>query len=148
MLRAIHARHGRHFQVLPNGIDARYRRPAIRGRALRDLYATVPIVVGDSCLAGGVTRYVSDRIPETLGRGGFLIHPHVEGVTDGTLFESGVHLQTFEVGDHERLLWLIDHYLANPAERAQIAAAGREHVLGHHTYEHRMRSVLSEMGLG
>ena len=52
-------------------------RPQIRGRELASLYATTKVNIGDSCLVGEPERYWSDRIPETLGRGGFLIHPEV-----------------------------------------------------------------------
>jgi hypothetical protein len=66
---------------------------AVRGEDLRRLYATTKVNVGDSCFVGtGLTRYCSDRIPECLGRGGFLLHPRVPGVTDGTLFTEGEHL--------------------------------------------------------
>ena len=61
---------------------------AVRGSDLRDLYASVDLVVGDSCLVPysdgtPVSRYCSDRIPETLGRGGALLHPYVPGVVYG-----------------------------------------------------------------
>src|SRR5690606_15314764 len=121
--------------------------PPIRGDALRDLYASVKVVVGDSCFAGdprGV-RYCSDRIPETIGRGGFLVHPEVPGVTDGTLYTTGQHLVTWPAGDWQRLRTEIDTALANPDRRRTIAAAGREHVLAHHTYEVRMRQLIDLM---
>lgn len=115
----------------------------IRGRDLADLYASVKVLVGDSCLAGGITRYHSDRIPETLGRGGFLIHPHVEGVTDGTQYgPNGRHLATYKIGDFEDLRYEIDWHLANDEDRANIAASGRQHVLANHLYEHRMERLL------
>src|SRR5580765_1189660 len=46
-----------------------------RGQELVDLYTSAKVVVGASCLAGNATHYWSYPIPETLGRGGFLIHP-------------------------------------------------------------------------
>lgn len=52
----------------------------IRQGALNDLYASVPVIVGDHCFAG-VPRYCSDRLFETTGRGGFIIYPETEGVT-------------------------------------------------------------------
>jgi hypothetical protein len=118
------------------------RQHAVRGEALRDLYASVGVVVGDSCFAGQIVNYHSDRIPETVGRGGFLLHPAVEGVTDGTLYTDGEHLRTWRVGDWEALHYLIDHYLAHPDEARQIARQGRRHVLEHHTYTVRMRQLV------
>ncbi len=114
-------------------------KPALRGQDLVDLYGNAKVMVGDSCLNGGVTHYWSDRIPETLGRGGFLIHPNVEGLQDH--FEPGVHLVTYDLGDYERLKHLIDYYVEHDDERWEIAQAGRDHVLRNHTYEARMERV-------
>jgi len=114
---------------------------AVRGQALRDLYASVKVLVGDSCLTGDAHLYCSDRIPETLGRGGFLIHPRVEGITNGE-FSEGVHLAAWTLGNWGELGDTIGHYLADHETRTQIAAEGRRHVLEHHTYEVRMRQLL------
>lgn len=115
---------------------------AVRGDNLRDLYASVGILVGDSCFAGRIANYHSDRIPETLGRGGFLLHPAVEGVTDGTLYTDGEHLRTWRAGDWDALNYLIGYYVDRPHEARLIAAKGRQHVLEHHTYTVRMRQLL------
>lgn len=116
--------------------------PAVRGLALRDLYASVKVAVGDSCLvpsADGapLTRYWSDRIPETLGRGAFLLHPDVEG-----LAEAHPHLVTWHLGDWDGLGTAVEYWLRNDAERAAVAAASRADVLARHTYEVRMAEVL------
>lgn len=113
--------------------------PGVRGEALRDLYASVKVVVGDSCLSGGVTRYWSDRIPETIGRGAFLLHPNVVGLEEH--FTPGVHLDTWDVNDWSYLRDLVDHYLEDHVARETIADAGRNHVLANHTYTVRMRQV-------
>lgn len=123
---------------------------AVRGAPLRDLYASVKVLVGDSCLNGGITRYWSDRIPECLGRGGFLIHPDVEGLDE--FFTPGEHLITYPLGDFARLGELIDHFVRPEAdeERRHIAANGRAHVLAGHTYGVRMLALeadLHERGL-
>lgn len=115
----------------------------IRGTRLNHLYATVRIVVGDSCLVGDATRYFSDRIPETLGRGGFLLHPYVEGIEH--LFTDGKHLRFFPAGDFDELDRLVSYYLEHDDERRQIAEEGRRHVLEHHTYVHRMDALLTAM---
>ena len=54
-------------------------RPTIRGHDLNVLYASAKIAVGDSCF-GNRPRYWSDRVPETMGRGGFLLHPLCDGM--------------------------------------------------------------------
>ena len=133
------------FAVLP-GLDAKGQRmPAIRQQALRSLYATAKVVLGDSCLAGGATRYWSDRIPETLGRGGFLIHPYVEGIEDW--YTDGQHLALYEQGDWKGLAAAVRYWLDHDDERQKVAAAGRQLVLGRDTYRHRMESVLETVGV-
>lgn len=116
--------------------------PSVRGEDLRRLYASTRVVVGDSCLVGGATHYCSDRIPETIGRGGFLIHPFVRGVTDGTHYMQGEHLDVWDLGDWDSLQEQIDRGLSDPGHCQQIARQGREHVLKHHTYTVRARQVL------
>lgn len=128
------------FRVWPRA------RQAVRGQALADLYRTVKVVVGDSCLAPAtdgspIRRYWSDRIPETLGRGGFLLHPWVDGIDDE--FVDGLHLRLYH--DHAELFGLIDEYLADADARATIAAAGRDHVRAHHTYENRIETIVSDV---
>lgn len=136
---------------------------ALRGGDLRDLYASVKVLVGDSCLVPRrdgkpITRYCSDRIPETLGRGGLLIHPDVVGVTlpdysgvedgkkliaDPPPWVGGDHLFTWNLGDWEMLRNTINLALADPEGRsAQVRAAGREHTLKLHTYERRMETLV------
>lgn len=139
-------RYGQRFDTFPNSQWRSHRRGAIRGAALTDLYNHVPVIVGDSCLANGITRYCSDRIPETLGRGGFLVHPHVEGITDG-MYEPGEHLATYQLGDFDGLLDTIDRYLADQTERDRIRRAGREHVMETATYERRMVQLVDLMAL-
>ena len=118
---------------------------AIRGADLQDLYASVDVVVGDSCFAGtGLARYVSDRLPETTGRAGFLLHPRVTGVTDGATWSGGPtwtegeHLRCWDAGNWEELGATIEHALANHAECRSIAEAAHAHVRRSHTYEQRM----------
>lgn len=115
---------------------------AVRGEPLRDLYASVDVAVGDSCMVGQISRYASDRVPESIGRGAFLLHPHVEGITDGGMYVDGKHMRAWRAFDWEALAYLIDYYLDHPDERAEIAAAGREHTLEHHTYTVRARQLL------
>lgn len=123
--------------------DFRVWEGGVRGRDLADLYATVQVIVGDSCLAGGATHYWSDRIPETLGRGGFLIHPAVEGLSEH--FTPGEHLATYELGDFDGLRDTIRTYMGDAYACERISKAGREHVLTHHTYERRVAQLVEEL---
>lgn len=121
--------------------------PAVRGEDLRDLYASVKVLVGDSCFSGDPRGrfYASDRLPESLGRGGLLVHPDTEGVTDGTLYTSGEHLLTWPAWDWDALRAQIDGALADEMLRRRVSTAGREHVLEHHTYERRMADLLADL---
>lgn len=129
---ALQARYPGHFRVFRGGY---------RGQKLADLIAGASIVVGDSCLAGKVPRYWSDRIPETLGRAGFLIHPYVPGI-EGS-YTDGEHLRTYEAGDMRQMCTLIDWYLGHADDRRRIAAAGQAHVAATATYRHRMDELLA-----
>lgn len=139
MLRAVRRQYGRRFAMHPRGL-------AVRGAELNRLFASVKVVVGDSCLAGRIPRYWSDRIPETLGRGGFLIHPYLEGIEDH--YADGEHLRLYPAGDHAELLRLVDYYLTHDEDREAIRWTGHQHVREHHTYAHRMERILSEVVAG
>lgn len=128
--------------------------PAVRGESLRDLYASSRVVVGDSCLVptadGPMTRYCSDRVPETLGRGGFLLHPDVEGITgsaDGgyTMYEDREHLVTWPLNDFAALRSLIEEYAMDDRRRISIAQWGADHTYRHHTYHNRMERLFEEL---
>lgn len=110
---------------------------------LNDAYVSMGVVVGDSCLSGGATRYWSNRIPETLGRGGLLIHPNVEGLAEH--FTAGEHLLTFDLGDFGQLREMIDHYVEHPDEGQAIREAGRAHVLANHTFAVRLDQIVADL---
>lgn len=133
----LHETYGRKFRAWPRANQQ------IRGRDLADLYASVDIVVGDSCLAGNVSRYWSDRIPETLGRGGFLIHPEVDGM-DEQGFVDGETLVTYklEEGNFSELQQKIDWWLQSK-DRKTIAANGFKLVHEKHTYVNRMSDLIA-----
>lgn len=120
-------------------------KPAIRGQGLVDIYAADAVFVGDSCLAGGATRYWSDRIPETLGRGGLLVHPYVEGIEEHFDIGPGGHLVAFQIGDFADLSVAIDEARSMLADgsAAKMRSAAREHVLARHTYEVRVDQILA-----
>lgn len=115
----------------------------VRGQDLVDLYTSVGVVVGDSCLAGGARRYWSDRIPETLGRGGVLVHPDVEGLSEHYTTK---HLTTYTLGDFTDLSNKIEHLIGAPGEHAAKSIAGKAHVQKRHTYEVRVDQIIEAVG--
>lgn len=137
VIAAFQAEFGPRFAVWPKN-----RRP-LRGRDLQELYATAKVVLGDSCLVGEPRLYTSDRVPETIGRGGLLIHPYVPGVFDGEQYQTGEHLLTYTAGHPEEAVEHARWALANPEAAQAIRRAGRAHVLDHHTYRNRMRDLVS-----
>lgn len=117
---------------------------AVRGKGLQDLYASTKLVIGDSCFAGtGLTNYWSDRIPETLGRGGLLAHPGVPGLEH--YFDPGRDLLTWPAFDFDTLANIIDNVLNDEIDTHLIRNHGRETVLREHTYEVRMRQLWEEL---
>jgi hypothetical protein len=109
----------------------------MREKALNDVYASIKVVVGDHCFAG-MPRYWSDRLPETCGRGGFLLYPRTEGMTIPTA--------TYNPQDFADLVAKIDYYLAHEDERVAIRDAAFEHVKANDTYTNRLSEVLQVMG--
>lgn len=113
----------------------------VRGAELNQVYADAKIVIGDSlCLGYTYPDYWSDRVYETLGRGGFLIHPRVPGME--RQFEDGKHLIFYDYGDLDQLRKLIDYYLTHDDEREEIRRTGHEHVKARHTYIDRWTEIL------
>lgn len=131
---------------LQNTYGDRFRRYAgdtkwglCREERLNDLYASVKVCVGDSCFAGE-PYYWSDRVYETLGRGGFLIHPAVKGLNIPGLV-------TYEPRNLDDLKQKIDYYLENDSERIKLTASGHLHVKDHETYTNRVMKMIHVMGL-
>lgn len=110
----------------------------IRGHRLNSWLTTTRIVVGDSYPS---SHYWSNRIYEILGRGGFLLHPHVDGLEEE--FIDGVHYVGYARDDWDDLQYKINYYLENDEQRERIRQQGHHHVKNHMTYRHRCASLLS-----
>lgn len=115
--------------------------PTIRNAPLNQLYANSKVVVGDSlCLNFNHPYYWSDRVYETLGRGGFLIHPFIEGMDEE--FTDRENIVFYEYNNFHQLKSLIDYYLEHDEERLRIQRAGHEYVKNNCTYNDRLTEML------
>lgn len=112
----------------------------VRGRELNEVYAKSKVVVGDALCPGyDYPYYMSDRIFETIGRGGFIIHPYIHGIYD--LFTHS-DVVTYRYTDFEGLKNQIDKYLQNDIVRETIRRTGQMRVLNEHTYMHRWKKII------
>lgn len=115
--------------------------PTIRGLELNVLYGETKVTVGDSlCLGFNKPYYWSDRAYETMGRGGFLIHPYIKGMEEE--FEDRTNIVFYNYGDWGQLKFLIDYYVEHDDEREKIRRAGHEFVRDHATYNNRLERML------
>jgi glycosyltransferase involved in cell wall biosynthesis len=105
----------------------------IRGHLLNDVYASMKIVVGD-CIFAGTPRYWSDRVPETIGRHGFLLHPEVEGLD--------LPIPTYMPQDLRSLKEQIDLWLFNEGARREVIYEGVEQIRRDDTWTVRMRQII------
>lgn len=113
----------------------------IREKTLNDLYASVRVLVGDSCFAGAA-NYWSDRVPETIGRGGFLVYPRTPGLDIPGLI-------TYEPQNIDDLLKKINYFIDDDhqAERIKLRNEAHEFVKKNHTYTQRMTELLKVMNV-
>jgi glycosyltransferase involved in cell wall biosynthesis len=119
----------------------RYCPDTVRGLKLNDVYASAKIVIGDSVPS---PNYWSNRIYETLGRGGFLLFPETRGLEKE--YEIGKHLVTFK--NYDDLKRKIKYYLENDLERTKIQLAGFDFTRTNYTYEKRCQKIIEIVGGG
>jgi hypothetical protein len=118
----------------------------VRGQDLNNLYASTKVVVGDTlCPNFNYPDYWSDRIYETIGRGGFLIHPYINGLEKE--FEDKKHVVFYEYNNLNQLQELINYYLEHDAEREEIRRSGHELVKNNYTYKNRWEAILKELNI-
>lgn len=130
--------YGSRFALIGNqGIT----RGQVRGAALNNLYASAKVVVGDTlCKNFDYPYYLSDRVFETTGRGGFLIMPYIKGIED--LFKIGKEISTYEFDNFSMLKSNIDYFIKNDDERESIRLAGHARAKKDHTYTQRLADVI------
>lgn len=108
----------------------------VRGLALNELLGKTKVVVGDSV---PTPHYWSNRLYEITGRGGFMIFPEIEGLT-----EEMPDMPTFRWGNFEDLKEKIDHFLTNETEREGIRLRCFQKC-GEYTYDNRVKDFLCRL---
>jgi len=108
----------------------------LRGHGLNDFYASCKVVVGD-CIFAGTPYYWSDRLPETCGRYGFLLHPEILGLDKG--------VPTYVPQSLDSLLYKIDLWLTYEKERQLVRKYCTNRTILHDTWTVRMGEILHEV---
>lgn len=122
----------------------------VRNEELNQLYANSKVVVGDSlCLNFHKPYFWSDRVYETLGRGGFIIHPDIRGLEEefGVMDGDDEILVRYEYGHFDHLKQLIDFYLEHEDERIKKRNVGHQYVKENCTYHERLTEMLGVVGV-
>lgn len=137
-LRAMCQRNGWSFKN-PGGDDPKIS----RSDDMNDFYASAKVTVGDSlCLMKEASQYWSDRIPEATGRGGLLIMPEIDAMT-----ETWEVLPTYKWGDFEQLEKIVRLYLESEEDRKLVQRACQTITSRNHTYVNRVQTIMKEVGL-
>lgn len=113
----------------------------IRGDALNKLYASAKVVVGDTlCINFDYPYYWSDRIYETTGRGGVIVHPYIKGLEEE--FTDRQDLLFYQYGDFDDLKTKIDELLKDDEYREKLRRNGFERTKNEHTYTQRLQTII------
>ena len=106
----------------------------VRGHELNNVYASAKVVVGD-CIFSGTPYYWSDRVPETVGRYGCLVHPNIVGLDIPTWIYDPQGLESLQVAIEK---------LFSTSEKARIdfVCDGADWVRERHTWTVRMKEIL------
>ena len=106
----------------------------VRDHLLNDVYASMKVVVGD-CFQAGTPHYWSDRLPETCGRHGFLLHPKIDGL-------DWHEVATYKPQNLEDLQKQIEYWLSHESERKHLRWCCADYTQKYDTWTDRMREVL------
>lgn len=124
--------------------------PALRGKLLNQAYASIPVIVGDT-LSKRYDRslYWSDRVYETLGRGGFLLFPRIEALQKELSDVPAIDWYGFN--DYEEMsvkaqAW-IERFRADPDLRSALTKPSQKFVKNNCSYDIRVAEMLKVIGL-
>ncbi len=102
---------------------------------MAELYSASKIVFNNA-----IRNDLNMRVFEALCSGSLLLTDNAEGLAD--FFEDRRHLVVYTDANIEELA---AYYLSHDEERESIAKAGRDMVLGEHTYAHRSEQIVARM---
>lgn len=114
---------------------------SVHGSDFARVVAGAAVSLGANSFAEQETQYASasNRMWKVFGCGGAYVGPYVPGIEQ--FARDGEHCRWFHSTDE--CVEQIRELLANPGERAAMAARAHRHALAHHTYDQRMRMLLS-----
>jgi len=113
----------------------------VRMDNLNNLIASSKVIIGESVPK---PYYWSNRIYETIGRGGFCLHAYNEGLEKE--YTIGKHFDVFyrEEG-FEKLKEKIDYWVSHPEEREKVANDGMLYTQQHHTLVARTLQLIETL---
>lgn len=125
--------YGTRFKLYEHGSGMREHR-------LNQLMASAAVVIGDTCHAGKIAGYTSDRLYESTGRGARLVYPRIEGITDDA------PVRTFTPENLSEMRAQIEDALAAPeAQRGVERAHAIAWTRANHTYRHRLAALIEAL---
>lgn len=126
-------RYGDKFQVIGDGGPNR----RIHKRQLADLFASVRIVVSPDGPCSDL--YWSNRVYNTLGLGGFLLHPYCSG-----LVEQYKEQELYMYMHRDHLDESIDYFMScNYSRILEYRELGYQRTIAEHTYRDRCEKLVS-----
>lgn len=120
----------------------------VRGDQLNNLFASAKLVLGDVATPKGKVfdKYWSDRLPITLGRGGILVHPQIDGMLEEG-YSDGNNFIAFECGNFDQLLEITDKAIADASYRENMQRNAMNLIREKHTWVHKLEQVKRTVGL-
>jgi hypothetical protein len=106
---------------------------------VRRAYSSAGIVLNDHWDDMREHGYASNRLYDAVACGALVLSDRLPGLEE----RFGGAVVTYE--GREELHALVEHFLAHPEEAAARGAAGRELVLAHHTFAHRVDALLEHV---
>lgn len=108
----------------------------VHGRALADVVASAKVVVAPDHPA--TDRYWSNRVFNTLGFGGFLLHPRCRELEK--MYRDREEIVYYD--SRPELHELIENFLGRSESRSLIGQFGYERTLQEHLYRHRVEQLV------